>query len=76
MSSVKPLLLLDLDDVLCLQPPYGGAVRHWVAISHDEDGWPEDPEVRKNLVRCDGEVGVTDAAVVARIDEALAVCKP
>jgi hypothetical protein len=53
-----------------------GALKHWVAISDDEDGWPEDPDVRKHLVRCDGEFGVTDLAIVKQLEEALVACKP
>ena len=47
----------------------------WVAIDDEDDGWPADPSVLNRLVLCKPEVGVRDAAVLERLDEALkAVC--
>lgn len=52
------------------------ALTHWVALADDEDGWPQAPEIRRHLVMCDGEVGVTDPVTVKRLEGALVACKP
>jgi HAD domain in Swiss Army Knife RNA repair proteins len=49
---------------------------HWVALADDADGWPEAPEIRRHLVQCDGEVGVTDPVTVKRLEGALVACRP
>lgn len=50
-------------------------LKHWVVLADDDDGWPEDPDIRRHLVLCDPLEGVTNPATMARLEEALAVCK-
>lgn len=45
--------------------------QNWVAVSDDLDGWPAETELRKRLVVCDGSRGLSDPAVVERIEAVL-----
>ncbi|WP_431101520.1 HAD domain-containing protein [Roseateles noduli] len=44
---------------------------NWVAVSDDLDGWPAETELRKRLVVCDGSQGLSDPAVVERMEAVL-----
>lgn len=49
---------------------------HWVAVDDKDDGWPADSSVRRHLVQCDPTRGVSDPAVVAKLDAALRAFNP
>jgi len=51
-------------------------IEHWVALSDDADGWPDDPAIRTHLVQCDGEAGMMNRATLKQLEKALAACKP
>lgn len=51
-------------------------IEHWVCLSDDHDGWPDDLATRRHLVECDGSTGLSDLIVIKRLQLALAECKP
>ncbi|MGN6826411.1 HAD domain-containing protein [Paucibacter sp. M5-1] len=51
-------------------------VTHWVTLSDDARGWPEDPQVRRHLVQCNPAKGLTSSGTLRKLEEALTECKP
>ncbi|WP_256441100.1 HAD domain-containing protein [Roseateles sp. DAIF2] len=51
-------------------------LKHWVALSDDDEGWPDSPDIRKHLVQVDGSTGLSDPIAAKRLSLALAECKP
>lgn len=45
--------------------------QNWVAVSDDLDGWPAETELRKRLVVCDGDRGLSDPSVLERMEAVL-----
>ena len=51
-------------------------IQHWVALDHADDGWPHKDEVRKHLVCCNVELGLTEVPALASLEKALIACRP
>ena len=50
-------------------------VKHWVCLSDDHDGWPDDPDTRRHLVEVDGSVGLLDPMTAKRLRLAISECQ-
>jgi hypothetical protein len=44
----------------------------WLALDDDDYKWP--PQIRDHLIHCDGERGLSDLAVLGKLDAALQKC--
>jgi len=51
-------------------------IRHWLVLSDDDDGWPALARSRQHLVLCDSQRGLTEPAVIARLEAAFIACAP
>lgn len=51
-------------------------LKHWVALDDSCNDWPDDSDIRKHLVECDGSVGLNDPVVTNRLNLAFVECSP
>ncbi len=46
-------------------------IKHWLAVDHTDNGWPEDVETRQRLVLCNAETGLRDQKALSNLADAV-----
>lgn len=46
-------------------------IKHWLAVDHTDNGWPEDAETRHRLVLCNPETGLGDHKALSNFADAV-----
>ena len=45
--------------------------KHWIAVDHTDNGWPDDVETRQRLVLCNAETGLRDQKALSNFTDAV-----
>ena len=46
-------------------------IKHWIAVDHTDNGWPDDVETRQRLVLCNAETGLKDQTALRKFTDAV-----
>lgn len=46
-------------------------IKHWLAVDHTDNGWPDDVETRQRLVLCNAETGLSDQKALSNFTDAV-----